>query len=354
MRATTTGATQGSVATPAAPQTMRAIVQHTYGTSDVLGIAEVDRPAIAPDEVLIEVHAAGVDRGVWHLMTGLPYLVRLAGYGMTAPKTRVPGLDVAGRVAAVGSDVTRFEVGDEVFGIAVGAYAEYAAAKEVKVSHKPTNLTFEEAAVVAISGITALSALEDVAGFRPGQSVLVIGASGGVGSYAVQLAKALGGVVTGVASGLKGELVRSLGADEVIDYATTDYLDGSRHYDVIIDTGGLNPVRRLRRALTREGSLVIVGGEGGGRWTGGSGRQIRAMVLSLFVPQRMGAFISEEHHRHIDRLAGHLQSGAVVPAIGRRYRLDQVPTAIADLEAGKTGGKSVVVVRESAGSRDER
>ncbi len=351
MRTPTKAPTTGSA--PTASHTMRAVVQDTYGSADVLRLAEIDRPEIASDEVLIEVHAAGVDRGVWHLMTGLPYLVRLAGYGVTSPKTRVPGLDVAGRVAAVGSAVTRFEVGDEVFGIAVGAYAEYAAAKETKVSHKPANLTFEEAAVATISGITALSALEDVAMIQPGQSVLVIGASGGVGSYAVQLAKALGGVVTGVASSAKAELVRSLGADEIVDYATTDYLDGRTMYDVIIDTGGLNPVRRLRKALTRSGSLVIVGGEGGGKWTGGFGRQVRATILSLFVPQRMGAFISEEHHRHIDRLAGHLESGAVVPAVGRRYPLDGVPAAITDLAAGKAAGKSVVVVRASDGARDE-
>jgi NADPH:quinone reductase-like Zn-dependent oxidoreductase len=325
---------------------MRAIVQETYGSSDTLRVAEIARPRIADDEVLVEVHAAGVDRGVWHLMAGLPYLIRLTGFGVTRPKNPVPGRDVSGRVAAAGRDVTRFAVGDEVFGIARGAYAEYAAAKEAKLAHKPANLSFEQAAVVAISGITALQALTVVAEIEPGQSVLVIGASGGVGSYAVQIAKVLGGTVTGVASASKADLVRSLGADHVIDYASTGYLDGSVSYDVIVDTGGSNPVRRLRKALDRKGILVIVGGEGGGRITGGTGRQVWATLMSMFVPQRMRTFISKEHHSHMERLAIHLEAGTVVPAVGRRYGLDQVPEAVADLEAGRARGKSVIVVKE--------
>ncbi len=333
--------------TQATQSTMRAIVQNEYGSSDTLRVSEITRPEIARDEVLVEVHAAGVDRGVWHLMAGLPYLVRLAGFGVIKPKNPVPGLDVAGRVAAVGSEVTRFAVGDDVFGIASGAYAEYAAAKESKLAHKPANLSFEQAAVAAISGITALQALTDVAETQAGQTVLVIGASGGVGSYAVQIAKALGATVTGVASAAKSDLVRSLGADHVIDYADGDYLDGFVHYDVIVDTGGLNPVRKLRRALTRTGTLVIVGGEGGGRITGGTGRQIRATLMSMFVPQRMRTFISQEHHSHIERLAAHMETGAVVPAVGSRYSLDQVAEAIADLEAGRARGKSVIVVKEA-------
>ncbi len=336
---------------PASPQkefeSMQAIVQREYGSADTLQLAEIARPEVGPEDVLIEVHAAGVDRGVWHLMTGLPYLVRLAGYGIRSPKTPVPGLDVSGRVVAVGADADRFEVGDEVFGIARGSYAEYAAAPQTKLAHKPANLTFEQAAVSAISGITALQALSDVAKLQPGQSVLVIGASGGVGSYAVQIAKALGGRVTGVASATKADLVRSLGADHVIDYTATDYLDGSRRYDVIIDTGGLNPVRKLRMALNRKGTLVIVGGENGGRWTGGIGRQLRASLLSLFVPQRFAMFISKEHHSHIERLAGFLESAQVVPAIGQRFRLADTPDALRKLEAGATGGKSVIVVRDA-------
>lgn len=337
---TTTSDTAQSI-----PRTMQAIVQRAYGPAGMLELAEIDRPEIGAAEVLVEVHAAGVDRGVWHLMTGLPYLVRLTGFGLTRPKSPVPGLDVAGRVVAVGDGVSRFQVGDEVFGIARGSYAEYAVARESKLAHKPAGLSFEQAAVAAISGSTALQALTDVGQVAPGQRVLVIGASGGVGSYAVQLAKALDATVTGVASGAKAGLVRSLGADHVVDYATTDYLDGSARYDLIIDTGGLNAVRDLRRALTRTGTLVIVGGEGGGRWTGGIGRQLRAALISVVVPQHMAMFMSREHHSHLDRLAGFLEDGTVVPAVGRRYRLDQVPEAIADLEAGKAAGKSVIVVR---------
>ena len=327
--------------------TMRAVVQERYGSADVLRVAQIPRPSIGPDEVLVDVHAAGVDRGVWHLMTGLPYAVRLAGYGVTRPKNPVPGMDVAGRVVAVGDHVTRFGVGDNVFGIARGSYAQFAAAKADKLSHKPESISFEAAGVSAISGITALQAVHDVARVQSGQHVLVIGASGGVGGYVTQIAKAAEATVTGVASAAKADLVRSLGADRVIDYSAEDYLDGSTTYDVIIDTGGLNPIRHLRRALVRSGTLVIVGGEGGGRWTGGVGRQLRAMLASAFVSHRMRTFISAEHHSHIDRLAALIDAGSVVPAVGRRYGLDQVPEAIADLAAGRAAGKSVVVVRAS-------
>lgn len=329
------------------PATMRAVVQDAYGSSDTLRLAEVDRPEPGEGEVLLEVHAAGVDRGVWHLMTGLPYAVRLAGYGIRRPKNPVPGLDVAGTVVAVGPGVERFAVGDEVFGIGRGTYAEYALASQDKLAHTPSGVSSEQAAVAAVSGITALQALTGVGRLEPGQSVLVIGASGGVGSYAVQIATALGATVTGVASPSKGGLVRSLGAAEVIDYATTDYLDGSARYDLVIDIGGLNPVRRLRRALTPSGTLVIVGGEGGGRWTGGTGRQIRALMLSPFVRQRLTTFISGEKHTDMERLAALMHDGEVTAAVGKRYSLEQAPQALADLEAGRARGKSVVVVREA-------
>jgi len=326
--------------------TMNAVVQRSYGSAETLGHEEIPVPEAGPGEVLLEVHAAGVDRGVWHLMTGMPYLVRLAGFGVTKPKQPVPGLDMSGRVVAVGEGVERFREGDEVFGIAGGAYAEYAVAKEEKLSSKPENLTYEQAAVASISGITALQALTDVAGVQAGQSVLVIGASGGVGSYAVQIAKALGTTVTGVASSAKTDLVGSLGADHVIDYRVGDYLDGATKYDVIIDTGGRNPVRKLRRGLKKTGILVIVGGEGGNKLTGGTGRQVWAKLLSPFVSQRLTTFISEEHHRHIDRLAEYLTSGDVVPAVGNRYGLETVADAISDLEAGKAVGKSVIVIKK--------
>jgi NADPH:quinone reductase-like Zn-dependent oxidoreductase len=258
----------------------------------------------------------------------------------------VPGLDVAGRVVAKGEEVERFQVGDEVFGIAKGAYAEYATAVESKLAHKPADLTFEQAAVAAISGITALQALTDVGGVEVGQEVLVIGASGGVGSYAVQIAKALGATVTGVASAAKADLVSSLGADHVIDYGTTDYLDGSHRFDLIVDIGGLNPIRKLRNALNRGGTLVIVGGEGGGRWTGGVGRQVRAKMTSPFVSQRLTFFLSAEHHSHMDRLARLMETGEVTPAVGLRYQLEQAREALADLEAGRASGKSVIIVRD--------
>ncbi len=326
--------------------TMRAIVQHAYGSPETLRSAEIDIPSIAADEVLVEVAAAGLDRGVWHLTTGRPYLVRL-GFGLTRPASPVPGLDVAGRVAAVGAEVRRFRVGDEVFGVARGSFAQYAVAKARSLVLRPAGLGVEEAAVATTSGVTALQALTDVGRLRAGQSVLVIGASGGVGSHAVQLAVALGATVTGVASGAKAALVRSLGAERVLDYAGADYLDGSTRYDLILDIGGLNPLRRLRKALTRTGTLVIVGGEGGDRWTGGIGRQIRARMLSAFVPQRLTFFLSVVRPDRLERLAAHLERGDVVPAVGRRYPLDQAPTALADLVAGLARGKSVILVKEA-------
>ena len=327
------------------PMTMQAIVQRSYGSADGLEVAIIDRPAVADDDVLIEVHAAGVDRGVWHLMTGTPYLVRLAGYGLTKPKQPVLGLDVAGRVVAVGSEVTRFSTGDEVFGIATGSFAEYAVGTQDKLVLKPSAATFDEAAASAISGITALQALTDVGRLRAGQHVLVVGASGGVGTFAVQLAKALGAEVTGVASTGKLDLVRSLGADHVVDYTTDDATDGTEQYDLIIDIGGRTPVRRLRRALTSRGTLVIVGGENGGRWTGGIGRQLRAVLLNPFTKQRLTTFISKEDRSSIERLAEFIETGDVVPAVGERFSLEDTAEAIRRMEAGTTRGKSVVVVR---------
>ncbi len=339
--------TQSASAAQAPAQPMRAVLQHRYGSADTLEVGEVERPTPGRDEVLIEVHAAGVDRGVWHLMTGQPYLMRVMGFGLRRPKNPVPGLDVAGRVVAVGRDVTTFRPGDDVFGIGRSTFAEYAVAPAAKLAHKPATLSYEEAAAAAISGITALQALTDVGRLEQGQRVLVIGASGGVGSYVVQLATALGAEVTGVASSSKADLVLSLGAVRVLDYATDDYLDGSQRYDLIIDAGGLNPVRRLRRALTATGTLVIVGGEGGGRITGGLGRNLRAMVLSLFVRQRLTAFISRERASHIERLGEYLAGGEVAVAIGSRYRLDQAAAAIRDLAAGRTRGKAVITVRDN-------
>ena len=245
---------------------MKAIVRETYGSPDVLKHRDIDIPEIEDDEVLIRVHAAGVDRGVWHLMTGLPYPIRLAGYGLRAPKNPVIGSDVSGVVEAVGKDVSRFQPGDEVFGIGKGTFAEYACALQDKLAPRPANLTFEQAAVVAISGLPALQALRDHGRVEPGQEVLVIGASGGVGTYAVQIAKAFGARVTGVCSTQKVGMVRSIGADHVIDYTREDFAEGDQRYDLILDIGGNSSLARLRRALSPDGTLVITGGEGKGRW----------------------------------------------------------------------------------------
>lgn len=326
---------------------MQAAVQRRYGPAADLRIERIDRPRIGPDEVLVEVHAAGLDRGVWHLMTGRPFLVRLAGFGMRRPGNPVLGMDVAGTVVATGAHVSRFSPGDRVFGFARGSFAEYAAARADKLALVPSGVSFAQAAVSAVSGSAALQALTDVGGLEPGQSVLVIGASGGVGSFAVQIAKAHGATVTAVASTDKLELVRSLGADEVIDYTVQDPTSVPRHFDLVVDIGGRHPVRRLRRRLNPTGTLVIVGGEGGNRITGGFGRQLRAVLLSPLVSQRLAMLISSEHHGVLTRLASHLSSGEVVPAIGQRFGLHEVPAAIEEMEAGRLRGKSVIEIRRT-------
>ena len=323
---------------------MKAIVQHTYGEPDVLRLQDIDEPSPAADEVLVRVHAAGVDRGVWHLVTGTPYPVRLAGYGLRAPKNPVPGMDVAGVVEAVGSGVTRFRVGDEVFGAAKGSFAELARAREDRLAPKPANLGLDQAAVVAVSGVTALRAVRDHGHVSAGQQVLVIGASGGVGTYAVQLAKAFGAEVTGVCSTAKVDLVSSLGADRVIDYSREDFAAGERRYDVILDIGGNSTLRRLRRALTARGTLVIVGGETGGRFLGGFDRQIRAMLLSPFVGQRLGTFVSIESAEDLATLKELIEAGKVTPVIDRTYPLAEAPDAIRYVEQGHARGKVVITV----------
>ena len=323
---------------------MRAIVQDAYGPADTLRLRDVPLPEVAPHEVLVAVRAAGVDRGVWHLMTGLPYPIRLAGYGLRAPKNPVLGMDLAGVVTAVGASVTRFRPGDEVLGIGKGTFAEYALALEDKLVPKPAGLTFEQAAAVAISGLTALQAVRDHGRVQPGQHVLVIGASGGVGSYAVQLAKAFGAEVTGVASSTKLDLVRSLGADHVIDYAQEDFADGSRRYDVIIDIGGNSTLTRLRQALTPRGTLVITGGETDGRWLGGSDRQLRAKLLSSFVGQRLTTFVNKENHRDMLELVALVEAGKVTPAIDRTFPLAEAPKAVRYVEEGHARDKVVVTV----------
>jgi NADPH:quinone reductase-like Zn-dependent oxidoreductase len=324
--------------------TMEAIVQDDYGTipEDVLRLEQIDRPEVGDDEVLVRVAAAGVDRGTWHLMAGLPYVVRVAGYGLRSPKTRVPGLDVAGTISAVGRDVTGFAPGDEVFGISAGAFAEYATVPVAKLAPKPTNLSFEQAAAVPVSALTALQAVRDQAEVQAGQRVLIVGASGGVGTFAVQIAKAFGAEVTGVASPAKLDMVRGLGADHVVDYTSEDFAEGERRYDAILDIGGNRRLTDLRRALSPEGRLVIVGGETEGRWLGGADRQLRALLLSPFVSQKLGTFISSENAEDLVALTDLIESGKVTPAVDRTYLRREVPAAISHVANGRARGKVVI------------
>jgi NADPH:quinone reductase-like Zn-dependent oxidoreductase len=330
--------------------TMQAIVQDAYGTVDVFRHERTARPEIADDEVLLRVNAAGLDRGTWHMMAGKPYLLRIIGFGFRRPKNTVPGIDVAGTVVAVGSDVTRFAIGDEVYGMSRGSFAEYAAVREDKLAVKPTNLTFEQAAVVPISAGTAIQAVVDSGHLEAGQKVLILGASGGVGTYAVQLAKALGADVTGVSSAAKLDLVRSLGADQVLDYTRDDFADGKQQYDLILDIGGNPSLSRLRRALTPTGTAVIVGGEEGGNWTGGFGRSLRASVVSLFVRQRLAMLASKERATDLERLAEHLEAGTVRPTIDRTYPLDQLQDGMRHLIDGNVRGKVAITVSTEEGT----
>jgi NADPH:quinone reductase-like Zn-dependent oxidoreductase len=320
---------------------VKAITQDRYGSADVLRLSDVDEPTPGEHDVLLRVQAAGVARAVLHVMTGEPYLMRLMGFGLRRPKNPVPGQDVAGTVTATGVGVTRFEVGDEVFGIAKGSFAEYAVAREDKLSDKPKNLSFAQAAAMPISGLTALGAL-DAAGVTEGSDVLVVGASGGVGTYAVQIAVALGATVTGVASGSKADLVTELGARRVIDYTRDDFADGSHTYDVIVDTGGMTPVSQLRKALQPKGTLVIVGGEGGSTWSPGMGRQLKAAAMSPIVSQRLTSILAKQHYTGLERLAKLAAAGEVTPSIERSYSLADAPEAMRRLEAGQVRGQIVI------------
>ena len=323
---------------------MKAIVQDEFGSADVLELRDIDDPVIGDDDVLVRVHAAGCGPDVWHLMTGLPYMARLS-IGFRAPKMRVRGWDVAGTVEAVGKNVTDFQPGDEVMGIAPGSFAELALARPDKLVRKPARLSFEEAAAAPISGITALRAIREVGRVQPGQRVLVIGASGGVGSLAVQVAKAVGAHVTGLCSTPKKDLVRSIGADDVIDYTREEFADGERRWDVIVDTAGRRSLSHLRRALAPKGTLVIVGGDGGGRWTGGFFRGVvRAPLLSIFVGQNLRGLATKERKKDLEALRELIEAGKVTPVIDRAYPLIEAPDAIRYLEQGHPAGKVVVAV----------
>ncbi len=333
---------------------MKAIVQEAYGSADVLRLRDVEVPEIGDGEVLVRVHAAGFEPGVWHVMTGLPYLVRVMGYGLRRPKVGVRGNDVAGSVEAVGKDVTRFRPGDKVFGVCHGAFAEYARASEEKLAPKPANLTLEQAATIPVSALTALQGLRDKGRVQPGQQVLVLGAAGGVGSFAVQIAKALGAEVTGVCSTNKTDLVRALGADQVIDYTRDEVTDGRRRWDLILDTAGNRPLSKLRRALTPEGTLVIIGGEGGGRWLGAMTRVLGALALSPLVRQRLRFMIAEARQEDLELLKELAEAGKLAPLLDRTFPLSQVPDAVRYWEAGRARGKVVIAVREQENGRPER
>ena len=323
---------------------MKAIVQDVYGPPDVLELRDIARPTIGDEDVLLRVQAAGVDPGVWHLMTGLPRLVRIMGVGLRAPKVRTPGMDVAGRVEAVGRNVTAWRPGDEVFGACERSFAEYASAPADRLARRPVNLTPVQAAAVPTSALTALQGLRDTGGIRPGQQVLIIGASGGVGSFAVQLARAFDATVTGVCSTPKLDLVRSLGAEDVIDYTREDFADGVRRYDLILDTAGRRSLSHLRRALAPRGTLVIVGGEGGGPWLGGVDRQLRAFVLSFFIGQSLRSFIASVRREDLETLRDLIEAGKVMPVIDRTYALREVPDAIRYLAGGHARGKIVITM----------
>ena len=331
-------------------EAMAAIVHTTYGprADKVLRLQHVQRPTFGTDEVLVRVRAASVDRGTWHIMAGLPYPIRLAGFGVRSPKHLNPGRNFAGTVEAVGADIRDFAVGDEVFGTSDGAFAEYVRVNPKTLATKPSNLSFEEAAAVPVSGITALQAVRDHGQVTSGQHVLIIGASGGVGSFAVQIAKAFGAAVTGVCSTRNVDFVRSLGADHVIDYANDDFADGANAYEVILDIGGNSSLARLRRALAPKGRLIIVGGETDGRLLGGSDRQIRALALSPFISQKLMTFVASENADDLVALRELVEAGDVMPCIDRTYQLSDVPAAIQYLVDGHPKGKVVVSVRDAA------
>jgi NADPH:quinone reductase-like Zn-dependent oxidoreductase len=322
---------------------MKAIVQDRYGSADVLVLTDIDTPVVGHNNVLVRVLAASAHIGDWHVMTGLPYLGRIA-FGLRAPTARVRGIDVAGRVEAVGKDVTQFQPGDEVFGTCDGAFAEYATARTDRVAPKPANLTFEQSATVPTSGSTALQALRAKGKVQPGQRVLIVGAGGAVGTFAVQVAKAFGAHVIGVCSTTKVDLVRSIGADEIIDYTRDDFAETGQRYDLILDIAGNRSLSHLRRALAPRGSLVIVGGEGGGRWFGGIDRQLRASLLSPFVGQRLGTLISKPNVLDLIALKELIEAGKVTPVIDKTYPLSDVPQAIRYLEEGHARGKVVITI----------
>ncbi len=325
--------------------TMKAIVQDTYGSVDVLQLREIAKPTIGEHDVLVRVRAAAVNPADWAIMGGLPYIARPAPmYGLRTPKNGIRGTDVAGQVEAVGSAVTRFRPGDEVFGWCRGAFAEYAAASENGLAIKPTDLTFEQAAAIPMAGSVALQALRDHGQVQPGQKVLVNGASGGIGTYAVQIAKSLGAEVTGVCGTSNVDMVRSIGADHVIDYAIDDFTKNGERYDFLLDNISNRSLSDLRRALTPTGTLVPNGGQFQHRWFSSAGRLIKAMVSFRFVSQRLGRFVVAQRHDDLLALIALIEGGKVMPVIDRTYPLSETAAAMDYVGTGHARGKVVISV----------
>jgi NADPH:quinone reductase-like Zn-dependent oxidoreductase len=320
---------------------VKAIVQDRYGPPDVLEFRDIARPVPSAGDVLVRVRAAGVGPDVWHLTTGQPYLLRLLGFGLRAPKLPVRGADFAGTVEEIGAGVTRFQPGDEVFGTCDGAFAEYAVAREELLATKPARLSLEQAAAVSVSGCTALQGLRDAGRVRAGQRVLVIGAAGGVGSFVVQLAKHFGADVTAVCSTAKTDVVRTLGADHVVDYTREDF--AAERYDLILDTAGLRSLTHQRRALTPGGTLVIVGGEGG-RWLGGIERVFRAALLNPFVKHRLRGLVSAVRGADLEVLRETIEAGDLTPVVDRTYPLADAVAAIGHVREGHAAGKVVLTI----------
>jgi NADPH:quinone reductase-like Zn-dependent oxidoreductase len=322
---------------------LKAITYHRYGSPDVLELEEVDEPVVNDDEVLVRVRAVSVNPRDWHFMRGLPYVMRPVG--LRIPKDGGLGSDVAGQVEAVGKDVTRFRPGDEVYAdVLAGGFAEYARVPEGLVELKPANLTFEQAAAVPLAALTALQGLRDHGRVQPGQKVLIIGASGGVGTFAVQIAKSFGADVTGVCSTRNVDLVRSIGADHVIDYTQEDFTQSGQKYDLILQLAGTRSASDCRRALTSGGTLLLSSGESDGRWIGPLDRIIKALVLSPFVSQRLAPFEAKRSREDLQALRELIEAGKVSPVIDRTYPLSDLPDAMRYLEEGHARGKVVVTV----------
>ena len=331
-------------ASPHDRHTMHALVQDRYGSATVMQLRSVDQPEIDPSQVLIRVRAAGVNPADWAVMSGLPYIARPV-YGLRKPKIAVRGTDVAGVVEAVGTGVTRFKPGDEVFGASIGSYAEYAAASQAELALKPTNLTFEQAATVPMAGLVALQALRDHGKVQPGQKVLVNGASGGIGTFAVQIAKALGAEVTAVVSSRNVEMVRAIGADHVIDYTNDDFTRNGRQYDFILDNVSNHSLTGLRRALTPTGMLVPNGGNFGNRWFASGGRIVRGVILFRFGKQTLGNFLVSTNHDDLVALKDLIEAGKVTPVMDRGYPLSEASQALDRVGRGHAQGKVAITVQ---------